>query len=357
MDVPEFFITRHNALIDPFVQVWNWQIPVYLFLGGWVAGMMIITGLSLVKGRYVDRSCTCSVLPGVGLVVLSLGMFALFLDLEHKLYVWRLYTTFQPTSPMSWGAWILLLVYPVLVVSWLVRPPALFLDLSPSMQEHESAILPSGLRAAGAVAALPVEVGGKPHSRLEALSQTILSASSWLQARPQVVRSIGAASLGLGVALGIYTGILLSSLGARPLWSSAILGPLFLVSGLSAAAAFSHMVARDERERVEMARLDNVALTAELAILSLLMLGLLAGSAPQMAAAALFMGGAYTAPFWVLVVALGIVVPLIIQSLAVTHRIAHTPIAPLLVMTGGLVLRFVFVQAGQVSHWGHGVWH
>ena len=43
----------------------------------------------------------------------------------------------------------------------------------------------------------------------------------------------------------IYTGILLSSLGARPLWASGILGPLFLVSGLSTAAAFAHLVARD----------------------------------------------------------------------------------------------------------------
>lgn len=313
--MPEFFITRHNTLIDPVIAVWGWEIPIYLFLGGWVAGMMVITGLSLVKGRYAGRSCTCSALPGVGLVVLSLGMLALFLDLEHKLYVWRLYTTFEPTSPMSWGAWILLLVYPVLVVSWIVRPPALFEDLS----------------------------------------QTVERASAWLQARPQVVRAIGAASLGLGVALGIYTGILLSSLGARPLWSSGILGPLFLASGLSAAAAFTHMVAREEGERVEMARLDNVALTAELGILALLMLGLMSGSAPQMAAAALFMGGAYTAPFWVLVIGLGIVLPLIIQSLAVTHRIAHTPVAPLLVMAGGLALRFVFVQAGQVSHWAHGV--
>ncbi|MCX6543411.1 MAG: polysulfide reductase NrfD [Acidobacteria bacterium] len=312
---PELFITRHNELVDPFVQVWSWQIPVYLFLGGLVAGMMIITGFSLVKGRYGERSCICSALPGVGLVMLSLGMLALFLDLEHKWYVWRLYTTFQPSSPMSWGAWILVLVYPVLIASWLVRPPAL----------------------------------------LEDLSQTVERASAWLQARPQAVRAMGAASLGLGVALGIYTGILLSSLGARPLWSSGILGPLFLASGLSAAAAFTHMVARNEHERIEMARLDNVALTAELGILALLMLGLFSGSAPQMAAAGLFMGGAYTAPFWVFVVALGIVMPLIIQNLAVAHRIAHTPLAPLMVMTGSLALRFVFVQAGQMSHWAHGV--
>jgi protein NrfD len=312
---PELYITRHNELIDPAVAVWSWQIPVYLFLGGWVAGMMILTGLSLVRGRYAERSCVCSALPVVGLTLLSLGTFALFLDLEHKWYVWRLYTTFEASSPMSWGAWILLFVYPVLAVTGLVRPPALTIDLS----------------------------------------RTVRHASDWLQSRPQLVRALGVLSLALGAALGIYTGILLSSLGARPLWASGLLGPLFLVSGLSTAAAFTHLVARDPRESRELAIVDNMALAAEMGLLALLMLGLLAGGEAQSAAAGLFMGGAYTAPFWVLVVAMGIVAPLIIQTLAVTHRIPHTPVAPLLVMAGGLALRFIFVQAGQVSHWAHGV--
>ena len=52
--------------------------------------------------RASDPPASCC--RGLSLVLLSLGMLALFLDLEHKLYVWRLYTTFQPTSPMSWGA-------------------------------------------------------------------------------------------------------------------------------------------------------------------------------------------------------------------------------------------------------------
>jgi hypothetical protein len=48
---------------------------------------------------------------------------------------------------------------------------------------------------------------------------------------------------------------------------------------------------------------------------------------------------------------MGILLPLAVQSLAVTHRIRHTPLAPLLVMAGGLALRFVLVSAGQASHW------
>ena len=101
----ELTTTRANHLVDPVLAVWAWQIPVYLFLGGLVAGMMIISGYFLFSGRFRNTRSACFVLPALSLVLLSLGMLALFLDLEHKLYVWRLYTTFEPLSPMSWGAW------------------------------------------------------------------------------------------------------------------------------------------------------------------------------------------------------------------------------------------------------------
>jgi protein NrfD len=311
----ELVTTRHNELVDPFLHVWSWQIAVYLFLGGWVAGMMIIVGVLLHRGRHKVRNCVCGVLPGLSLGLLSLGMLALFLDLEHKAYVWRLYTTFEISSPMSWGAWILLLVYPALVAAWLVRVPALVGALFPG---------------------------------LDHLSARVVE-------RPVALRMIALANIGLGVALGIYTGILLSSLGARPFWSSALLGPLFLLSGLSAAAAFTHLVARDADERVLLARADNVFLGAELVVLALFLIGLSQASSAGIQAAALVLGGPFTAAFWVGVVALGIVMPLAIQSLAVRHRIPHTPLAPVFVLGGGLLLRFVFVYAGQYSHWPTGV--
>ncbi len=306
----ELVLTRHNDLIDPLVRVWGWEIPVYLFLGGWVAGMMILVGYFLLRGRNREDTCVCSVLPGTSFVLLSLGMGALFLDLEHKLYVWRLYTTFEVTSPMSWGAWILLLVYPALAAAFALRPPGILRDLFPAVD------------------------------RLSRRLDT-----------PVGVRGIAAANLVLGIALGIYTGILLSALGARPFWNSAILGPLFLVSGLSSAAAFGHMVARHQEERELLARSDNVFLAIELFVVALFLVGLLSSSQAHVAAARLVLGGPFTAPFWVLVVGAGIVIPLMIQLLAVTHRIAHTPVGPLLVMAGGLALRFVIVAVGQVSHW------
>jgi protein NrfD len=316
---PAFFelvSTAHSPASDPHLHVWGWEVPVYLFLGGFTAGIMVLSGWALWKGRRNLRPHTTFALASSGLLILglaaiSLGMLALFLDLGHKPYVWRLYLTIEPWSPMSWGSWILLLVYPVLAAGVLLDPPA------------------------------PLIRHVKPLRPLV----------SWMEQNPNVRHAVGFASIVTGVALGIYTGVLLSALGARPLWSSALLGPLFLVSGLSTAAAFAHWASPEAAERVQLAWLDNLFLTIELGTIALFLVGLLSSSEANAEAAWLLLGGPYTAVFWVGVVFLGILLPLVIQSLAVTHRIIHTPIAPILVMTGGLVLRFVIVAAGQLSHW------
>ncbi len=307
----ELTTTRSNPMIDPGMHVWGWEIPVYLYLGGLVAGLMILSGLLLLRRRQAEGGGLLARAPGVALVLLSLGMGALFLDLEHKLYVWRLYTTFEWTSPMSWGAWVLVLVYPVLAVTLLLRVPK-------PLAQRWPALVTAGQR---------------------------------LAERPGWVRLLGGVNVGLGVLLGIYTGVLLSSLGSRPLWSSALLGPLFLISGLSTAAALAHMIAPDADERAYFARADNAFLGTELLLLLLFLIGLLGATEMHARAAHLLLDGRYGSLFWVLVVAAGIVVPLGIQLAAVRHKIQHTPVAPILVLAGGLALRFVIVAAGQASHW------
>lgn len=312
----ELISTAKSPMVDPHLRVWGWEIPVYLFLGGFTAGILVLCGWALWKGQRDERPHATFSLASSGLFMLalgalSLGMVALFLDLEHKLYVWRLYVTFEPLSPMSWGSWILLLVYPVLLMGVLLDPPRRLV------------------------------------ARVPALEPVWTSLADNLTVR----RLTGLVAIGSGVALGIYTGILLSALGARPLWSSAVLGPLFLVSGLSAAAAFAHWASPDAPERESLARMDNQFLATELALILLFFIGLATSTQAHLQAAQLFFGGPYTAVFWVVVVGLGIVVPLAVQSLAVTHRVPHTPLAPVLVLVGGLALRFVIVSAGQISHW------
>src|SRR5512143_2609589 len=107
----ELDIARHSNLVDPQLHVWGWEIPVYLFLGGAAAGTLFLS--ALMWSRPGPRSRTARLFPFAAPVLLALGMGALFLDLSRKLHVFRFYLAFRWTSPMSWGAWILLVVYPV----------------------------------------------------------------------------------------------------------------------------------------------------------------------------------------------------------------------------------------------------
>jgi len=212
---------------------------------------------------------------------------------------------------MSWGSWILIIVYPALLANMLMKIPPNF----------------------------------------SSKFRSIWDLSSKLQQRPMLIKNIGVINMFLGAMLGIYTGILLSSLGARPLWSTSILWLLFLMSGLSAAAAFIHLIAKNKSERELLAKADNGFLVIELFVISLMLIGLVTSTQVHMDAAYLLLDGSFAASFWVFVIALGIVIPLIIQLLAVNHKIQHTPVAPIMVIVGGLILRFVIVAAGQYSKW------
>ena len=308
----ELDIARHSRLIDPQLHIWGWEIPVYLFLGGMAAGLMIVT--ALLAERRAEGSAAVRWLAFAAPVLVSVGMGALFLDLAHKAHVWRFYLAFRWSSPMSWGAWILVLVYPV----------SLLLALA-------------GLADAEAerVAALADRVG---------LGGLVRAARALaLRHAPALVR----ASLWLGVALGVYTGVLLSTLGARALWSSSLLGPLFLVSGLSTGAAFLLLFGLDEEERRLVTGWDRAAIAVEAALLVLFLVGLSTSGAPGHAAAGLLLGGPFTAQFWSLVVIAGLAVPLLLETLESRVHLGATRVAPALVLAGGLALRWILVAAGQ----------
>lgn len=311
----ELDITRNNHLIDPSIHIWGWQVPVYLFFGGLVAGMMIISGYFLFKGKYREHACSCFKMPLLGLIGLSIGMFALFLDLEYKVHVWRMYTTFQITSPMSWGSWILILVYPALILNLLIRVPDFISSKVPFLNKLSDMI-----------------------NRNEAN-----------------IKRIGILNIALGLMLGIYTGILLSAFGARPLWNSSILGLLFVTSGLSSAAAFIHMIAKNEDESKLLAKADNSFLAIELFIFLLFFIGLLTSSQVHINGAKLLLTGSFAPVFWVFVIGTGIIIPLILQTLVIKGKIRHTSVIPVLVIIGGLVLRFVIVYAGQYSGYSSAV--
>ncbi len=308
----ELFISGRNIPnIDPYLNIWHWEIPVYLYLGGLSAGIMFFAGLFMVMGKEKEMETTVKWAPFLVPVALVLGLFALFLDLKHQLYFWQLYTTIRIESPMSWGAWTLMFVTPLSMV-W----AAVYLkELIPSWNWKLKII-----------------------DQMEELVKKNMKPLAW-------------AMMGLAIILGVYTGILLSAFNARPLWNTSILGPLFLVSGLSTGLAAIIWMSKSHVERQILTKIDIALIGVELFLIVHLFMGFLAGSAVHIEAAELFLGGAFTTTFWGFVVILGLIIPATLEVLELRGFKVPVWIPSFLILFVGLVFRFIMVEAGQITRY------
>lgn len=313
----ELFVTaRANELIDPGLQIWTWEVAMYLFLGGVTAGIMMFAAIVALMKKDEEAPFASDRLAILAPIVLTLGMTTLFMDLEHKLYVFRFYTTFKVLSPMSWGAWILLLVYPVAILQIL-----------------------STVRRGVPQAAAQLD--------RFAVGRMV---TDWCEEHR---REISLVAVPIGALLGVYTAILLSAFSARPFWNTGVLAPLFLTSGLSTAAALVALLTKSHRERAWFTRIDVVLIIIELLLVGLFIINLATGSAKQIEALeCCVMGGPYTFAFWVLFVGVGLLLPLLFELLEMRWRGAPLALAAaVLVLVGGYTLRHVMLEVGQNSTW------
>jgi formate-dependent nitrite reductase membrane component NrfD len=316
----ELTTTRTNALVDPALHIWHGEVAAYLFLGGVVAGVMVLLGLHLLQRDERPPSRHLGLLPWSIPVLLSLGMLFLWLDLENRFNAFRFYLVFRPTSPMSWGAWILLAIYPAsLALAWRTTPA--------SMREG---------------------VLGWLEARWPFGGRAVRAAGAWVDGH---TRAVGMTNVIAGAGLGLYTGMLLGTMASRPLWNSAILGPLFLTSGLSTGAAYMLMYRLSDGERIRLARVDMGLILAEMALIAVWLVGLASGGLATRAAAHMVLGGPYTTAFWLLVMGSGLAAPLAAEWME--RRGGHVPgrLAAFLVLAGGLALRWIIVFAGQHVGW------
>ncbi|PLW93800.1 MAG: nitrite reductase [Marinilabiliales bacterium] len=306
----ELFVSgRDIPFIDPYLNIWHWQIPLYLFLGGLAAGIMFFAGLFLIMGKEKEMETTVKWATFLVPVALVLGLFALFLDLKHQLYFWRLYTTVRLESPMSWGAWTLMFITPLSFV-WV----ATYMKEAIPGWHWRFSIL----------------------EKAEALAIKYRKVMAWLM-------------MMLAIVLGVYTGILLSAFNARPLWNTSILGPLFLVSGLSTGLAAIMWMSKSHYERKVLSKIDIILIGVELFLIVHLFMGFLAATEVQIEAAQLFLGGQFTTTFWVFVVILGLIFPALLEILELVGYKIPIWIPALMILFGGLVFRFVMVEAGQIT--------
>jgi len=312
MQQEEIFVSGRNIPnIDPSLEIWHWPISVYLFLGGLAAGIIFFAALVTILGKDKEYPTTVKWASMVPPIALTLGLVALFYDLTHKIYFWRLYTTIRIESPMSWGAWVLLLITPLSFL-WVF---SYFTDLFPKWDLKFDFLK-------------KFEVFLKDNRKLMAY-----------------------ALLPLSVILGIYTGILLSAFNARPLWNNAILGPLFLTSGLSTGAATIILLAKSAQEKHLFSKIDLGLIIIELGLIIHMIMGMYAGSEVQLEAMQLLMGGDFTLMFFGFVVILGLIVPGIMEYLEIRGFKVPVAVPALLILIGGLVFRFVMVEAGQITRY------
>lgn len=311
----------------------NWGLPViaYLFLAGLGAGALTVSASVLLRGggggfggghftlaRYGALVAPFPVMLGTGLLVLELGSW----QTGHWFKWLYLYSTIN-LSPMSIGTWLL------------TGFIGLSLLYAYTFWHPDSA----------------------PGDRFDGLRKAL----AWI-------------GVPCGIAVAVYTGVLLGAMPARPLWNSPILALLFLISALSTGVAIIMLA----RTVLHKKRFDNDSesqyhqsgylLTASdvmligfelMAIFLFLLFAHLTVGDVKYAVSTILFGGSFAAMFWFWVVAIGLVAPALIELIYVLpkllyHREFKVPRAielavPVAVLVGGFMLRYVIVIAGQAT--------
>ncbi len=309
----------------------NWGLPIilYLFLAGMGAGAVTVSASMLLRGgggrgvhheiaRYGALLGPLPVIFGTGLLVLELGSF----EAGNYFRFLNLYMVMN-LSPMSVGTWLLTVFMATSVVY-----------------------------AYTYVHFVPFFLGDRLVWR----------------------RRMAWANVPLGLAVAIYTGILLGAMPARPFWNSPVLAFLFMISALSTGIALiiftralftrGHL-SEEHREIVHksgylLAASDTMLIGFELLVLFLfVMFAYLTVGDVRLAIETILPGGPLAAMFWTGVVLIGLVIPgllelyFVIPSLLYRRKYTVSRYTELViaaaVIFGGFVLRYIVVVAGQIT--------
>jgi len=312
---------------------WGLLIVVYLFLGGLSAGLFFTAGLA--NYLTVDDKPVYARVARMGALLapwpVAIGSGLLILDLGNWYRFYKLFLHFRWQSPMSIGSWLLTaftLVTFVYLFAWL--------------KEDERTWIFNKIPATW-----------KQVHRLN------VDISSWRE-------KIAMVGFPLSIGVGIYTGVLLGAVSARPFWNTNLVAQMFLFSALSSgSAALLLAMLLDRKNPIEkhetkfLVTLDVAFISLELfIILPYIIHGQLSSQAVK-DALTLILGGPYTVVFWVFFLFLGLLVPLGIEVYELFPSIfkgrefhGSRPMALTaagLVLIGGFLLRYIFVYAGQVS--------
>ncbi len=274
---------------------WGWMIAVYLFLGGLGGAIGAISSyFALIKKEDHPVLFGLSTLLGIGLVNFG-GVFLLI----HMLKPWfAFFVWIHPSSWIFWGA-SFILIYSITGAIW-------------------------GLSLIASHINFPFSHIFKS---LKTSTQNILGFISGV----------------MGLLTAVYTGLLLSTAPAIPLWSNPGFPVLFMVSALSTATAYFMLVSPSHIAH-ENEKLDITLLGLEISIITAFFNYLFISSAVgkviihKMFSSVGFMG------FFVI---LGLITPFILEIYAIKkHSKPMVVLASFLVLMGGFLLRFYILKFG-----------
>lgn len=316
---------------------WGLLVVNYLFLAGLSAGAFAISSFATyIGGPHFRRVARIGALIAPWPVMIGIGL--LVLDLGKPLAFYNLFLTVQFTSPMSIGSWLL--------------TGFIFLSLA-----YAALWLPAPLNNLLRVPNL----------------KSLRDFSRWTLLAPDTMRRwraiLAAVGFPISLGVGIYTGILLGAIPARPFWNTPMVAQLFLFSAMSSGTAIVLLVTtllgtRDqhgyEEERRLLVSTDMVLIVLEIFMIVPFLLHSALSTWSAASSIELILGGEFTLEFWVGVILLGILLPLAIEAYelfpqilkqgAARYSLALTGLSAILVLGGGFILRYVFVYAGQASH-------
>lgn len=315
---------------------WNMLIVNYLFLAGISAGAFATSGLANYLGG-VKYENIARIGAYIAPFPVLIGTTLLLFDLGQPFRFWRLFTTIQWTSPMSIGSWLLsifLLVAFMYFALWLPDKARNFV-------------------------------------RVPKTWKMVLYPLQWQRLTKLEIRRgkliLGAIGLPLSIGVGMYTGILLGAIPARPFWNTPMVAQLFLFSAMSTGVgsilfvrALSRQGHPSKDESMLLNSVDTVLIVLEIFLIIPFLLHQTLSTWSNKEALELILGGPYTGLFWIGVIGFGILIPLMIEIYELYHIVVkkHLPelkinlglISGGLVLVGGFILRWVFVYAGQISH-------
>nr|VFK07217.1 MAG: Formate-dependent nitrite reductase, membrane component NrfD [Candidatus Kentron sp. LPFa]VFK67736.1 MAG: Formate-dependent nitrite reductase, membrane component NrfD [Candidatus Kentron sp. UNK]VFK73093.1 MAG: Formate-dependent nitrite reductase, membrane component NrfD [Candidatus Kentron sp. UNK] len=317
MDVTINFVTQ---------DWWTWWFAIYLFFGGMGAAVMAVAFLTDMYVKHHPNLAIWGMISSI--VMLGLGSGMLFLHLlDHVAVINVLNPMVLLNKPDAWIAWGTQFITWMMI--WGVLYPLPYLVRSDSFLK---------IPIIGSILRLSI-VG-----RIAGISERFHHLLGWL-----------AAINGIGVA--VYTGLLLQSFPAVPLWHNPGVPVLFTISAFSTALAFLLLVlnvfikdAEDHEIRTLYERLDVGLIAAELVVIfsfyQYLQMGM--ESAASKSFELLFSDFGWLVGF----IGFGLIVPFFLELKGVLKGWpSHVPIvlASILVMIGGYLLRHYFMYAGAYT--------